>query len=281
VADIDDSPKPAKSPPTAPKALGPKPSVQLGGESLVDRLMPHVKTIGIGIVLTAVFATIVVVIRTMKERTRQDTTEKLEAALSISQRNVEPPTTPVDPANPTKKAPGDDSFPTAKDRAIAALTEIDKSGANVDPGYRAAIELNAGKIDDAITHYRQAGTAAGFDGIVAREGLGIALETKATDEKDPAARQRGLEDALAAFVSEQPDEAGPRRAYALYHQARMLELLGKRDDAKAALTKAKDLAKDETAMAENAARQQDPPSAEAGKFLPDLIERRLAALGGS
>ena len=96
--------------------------------------------------------------------------------------------------------------------------------------------------------------------MLAREGLGLALEMKAVAEKEPAARQKGLEEALAAFQAMQPDDKGPRHAFALYHQGRMLGLLGKRADAKATLEKAKEAGKD---IAE----------------LPELIDERLASLG--
>src|SRR2546430_2409671 len=79
--------------------------------------------------------------------------------------------------------------------------------------YRASLLLQAGKLDDAISEYRKAQGLAGLDGVLAREGLGIALETKATQEKDASARQKGLEDALATFKAMQPDEKGPRAAY--------------------------------------------------------------------
>jgi tetratricopeptide (TPR) repeat protein len=84
---------------------------------------------------------------------------------------------------------------------------------------------------------------------------------KATQEKDATARQKGLEEALATFKSMQPDDKGPRAAYALYHQGRMLALLGKRDEAKAVFEKAKELGKN-TDLAER-------------------VDERLAGLGAS
>jgi tetratricopeptide (TPR) repeat protein len=104
-------------------------------------------------------------------------------------------------------------------------------------------------------------TQTGLDGVLAREGLGLALEAKATAEKDPTARQQALEDSLAAFVAMQPDDKGPGRAYALYHQGRILVQLGKRDEAKAAFQKAKDIGKDKDAD------------------LAELVDERLAMLG--
>src|SRR4029079_7824685 len=112
---------------------------------------------------------------------------------------------------------------------------------------------------DAIAEYKKHTTGNTLDAVLAREGLGIALEMKAEKEKDAAARQKGLEEALAAFQAMQPDEKGPRYAYALYHQGRILALLGKNAEAKEKLEKAKELGKDTK--------------------LPELIDERLASLG--
>ena len=67
------------------------------------------------------------------------------------------------------------------------------------------------------------------------------------------------EEALAAFTAMQPDEKGPRRAYALYHQGRILGLLGKTAEATDAFKKAKELS------------GEGP--------LADQIDERLASLG--
>jgi tetratricopeptide (TPR) repeat protein len=122
--------------------------------------------------------------------------------------------------------------------------------------------MQAGRVDEAIAEYRKNQTGRDLDAVLAREGLGIALETKAAAEKDAATRQKGLEEALSVFQTMQPDEKGPRRAYALYHQGRILALLGKNAEARAAFEKAKDL------------------GGETGP-LADAIEERLASLGAT
>jgi tetratricopeptide (TPR) repeat protein len=76
----------------------------------------------------------------------------------------------------------------------------------------------------------------------AREGLGYAQEALALANEDQAARQAGLETALATFRQIQPSEEGPRREYALYHEARILAALGKREDAAGLLKKAIEIA---------------------------------------
>jgi tetratricopeptide (TPR) repeat protein len=162
---------------------------------------------------------------------------------------------PVPGVTPQKSEP---KFATIKDRADAVLAEMAKQGATGSSAYRASLLLDAGKLDDAIAEYRKGQTVLGLDGVLAREGLGIALETKATAEKDPTARQKLFEESLAAFTAMQPDEAGVRRAYALYHMGRLQLTLGKRDEAKASFEKAKELGE--------------------STDLAELIDRRLASI---
>ena len=90
------------------------------------------------------------------------------------------------------------------------------------------------------------------------------IETKALAQTDATAKQKLLEEALAAFAAMQPKQDGPRRAYALYHQGRLLSpgLLGRPAEAKAMFEQAK------TAGASSSE-------------LAQLIEKRLASLGAS
>jgi tetratricopeptide (TPR) repeat protein len=138
------------------------------------------------------------------------------------------------------------------------LDAMVKTGAHPAPSYRGSMLLEAGKVDEAIAEFRKGQAALDLEGVLAREGLGIALETKALAETDPGARQKLLEESLATFTAMQPDPTGPRRAYALYHQGRIEMTLGKRAEAKASFEKAKELG--------------------ASTDLPELIERRLATL---
>jgi tetratricopeptide (TPR) repeat protein len=252
VADKDDK-KDSKDAPNKP-GFDPKP-VQLGGESLIDRLIPHMKKIAIAIGITAVVLTAVFTVRHFQNRGRQKETAKLAKVLDVADREVRPEGVAPDPKKPA-------TFANHKERAEGILAELNKQGADAAGAvYHASLLVQAGKLDEAITQYRKAQSAKGLDGVLAREGLGIAIETKAHAEKDAAARQKGLEEALAIFQTMQPDESGPRHAYALYHQGRILGLLGKVAEAKSALEKAKTLGKDPE--------------------LPNLIDERLASLGAS
>jgi len=142
------------------------------------------------------------------------------------------------------------------------LSAMDKEGAKGGGVMRAALLVQAGQLDDAVTEYKKHTKGKALDAVLAREGLGIALEMKAEQQKDAAARQKGLEEALAAFQDMQTDDKGPRYAYALYHQGRLLGpmLLNRPAEAKAILEKAKQAA------------------AEDAKLGP-MIEERLASLG--
>lgn len=245
-----------KDPPsaTAKPGFDPKP-VQLGGESLLDRLLPHMKKIVWSLVAISVVVTIVFTIRYFQEKKQEAATGKLQAVLAVSEVPVAQPGEPEDPKATTKP------YPDYKARANAVLDALAK--ANTDaagPTYRGSLLVQAGKLDDAIAEYKKAQGKTGLEGVLAREGLGIAIEEKAEGEKDAAARQKGLEDALATFKSMQPDPQGPRRAFALYHQGRILGMLGKKDEAKAALEEAKTVGK--------------------GTEVVELADQRIASLGG-
>ncbi|HEX4452787.1 MAG TPA: hypothetical protein VH143_18055 [Kofleriaceae bacterium] len=238
----------------------PKP-VSVGGESIVDRLYPHRKKIGLFIATGAVIWAVVAVVIHFKDSGAEKATDKLAAVLDLGDKPVKAPE-PAGSAGSAAPAPTNDSFPDVKTRANALLDALAKQNTTAaGPVYRASLLVQAGKLDDAIAEYKRAQGELGLDGVLAREGLGLAQEQKAEDPKnDAATRQKGLEEALATFVSMQPTETGPRRDFALYHQGRIQVLLGKSADAKALFDKAKELAKNNPELAE-------------------LVEQRLASLG--
>lgn len=240
----------AKPDPSKPREA-PKP-VQLGGESLLDRVLPHIKKIAVATIILAVLISFFFGWKACSRNKESRETEKVTAVLDIAQKPVLPPGMTPDPKIP--------AFASEKERAEKVLAEMaqqdtDKTG----PAFRASMLIDAGKLDEAIDVYRTCDQGKEIENVLCREGLGIALESKAMAEKEPAARQKLLEEALGAFLRMQPAEDGPRRAYALYHQGRMNLVLGKRAEAKALLEKVKEM---------------KPP-----KELADLIERRLGTLG--
>ena len=239
----------------ASKPVEPPKPVHIGGESILDRIRPHLKQIIIGIIALSVVLLVVFTIRWFRERKQIAETEKLGQILDVARAPIRGKDDKPDP-----KAP---SFATVKDRGAAVLDAIAKQGTDAaGPAFRGGQLLDAGKPDEAIAEYRKGVADKGLEGLLSREGLGLAIEAKAAAEKDPAARQKGLEEALAAFVAMQPDEAGPRRAFALYHQGRIQQLLGKRAEAKALFEKAKTANKDD-------------------RELGELLDKRLASLGAA
>jgi hypothetical protein len=248
--------KDAAKPANPAAAAEPPKAVQIGGESLLDRLRPHIKQILIGTVVVAAVAGAVAIVGWVRDNKQIAATDKLDRVLVVADEPVRGKDEKADAKKP--------SFASAKERAEAVLSEMDKEGgAAGGPAYRGGYLLDAGKIDDAIAEYKKGVADKTIQGVLSREGLGLALEAKAAADKDEAARKKGYEDALAAFTTMQPDDNGPRAAFALYHQARMQILLGKRAEAKTLLEKARTVNKD-----------ADPAIAE-------QIEKRLASLGAS
>ncbi len=239
----------------ASKPAEPPKPVHIGGESLLDRLLPHMKQIIIALVVVSAVLVVIFTVRYFKERGQIADTRKLDQILEVAREPIRGKEEKLDPQKP--------SFGDITERGKAVLGEIAKQGTDVaGHAFRAGQLMDAGKIDDAIAEYRQGLADKTIEGVLCREGLGLALEAKAMAEKDNAARQKGLEEALTAFTAMQPDEAGLRRAYALYHQGRIQQLLGKRAEAKALFEKAKAAIKSDHDLA-------------------DLVEKRLAALGAS
>jgi tetratricopeptide (TPR) repeat protein len=237
------------------KPVEPPKPVHIGGETLLDRLLPHMKQIIIAIAVISVVLVVIFTIRWIKERGQIGATRKLDQVLEVAREPLRGKDEKPDPQKP--------SFGDSKERGGAVLGEIAKQGTDAaGHAFRGGQLMDAGKVDDAIAEYRQGVGDKTIEGVLCREGLGLALEAKAIADKDTAGRQKGLEEALAAFTAMQPDEAGMRRAYALYHQGRIQQLLGKRAEARALFEKAK------------AAIKSDHD-------LTDLVEKRLAALGAS
>jgi len=258
VADNDDK-NASDSEDLAKPGFDPKPKT-LGNESIVDRLLPYKKQIGIAILLGFLVWGVIAIVFYMRNRKREKNTAHMAQVLDVASRRVRSADEPAPPTAEGQKP--EPTFASSKERAQAVLDEMQKSGAKFTSAYKASLLVQAGKLDEAIAEYRSAQGVPGLDGVLAREGLGLALEMKAQAEKDASARQKGLEDALAAFQQMQPDDKGARRAYALYHQGRILSLLGKTAEATDAFKKAKDASGE-------------------GGALNDQIDERLASLGAS
>jgi tetratricopeptide (TPR) repeat protein len=228
-----------------------------GIDRVLGALKPHAARLA---VFFGVIAVIVVTYTTWhwwQDRKDAAATEYYARAVIISQRPLKSaaeeegeegaegakdkkrPQVPPDP----RGIPTEFASAQARSRAVlVALEELAAEYGDTEVGRQglllqgeALFEL--GRYDDAAARYREYASGGGPEELVlsAREGIGYALEAKAAAEKDAKARQAGLEQALKAFQDMQPQGEGQRRDEALFHQARILEQLGRKDDARKTL----------------------------------------------
>ena len=225
----DDAPDPSLGPTVTP--------VHIGGDSIVDRLLPHVKKIAVSAIALVVIISVFYTWRWYQHSKEEKATTALVKGLELGDRPVVAEPTPEDT---------DPSFKTYGERAEATAAALAKAGQA--RGAAALFEANqllvAGKLDAALAAFRKLGTGDGDDAVLAREGVGVVLETQAAAAKDAAAKQQLLDQALAAYRAVQPDDKGLRRDYALFHEARVLTAMGKAAEAAAPLTRALELVPD-------------------------------------
>jgi tetratricopeptide (TPR) repeat protein len=225
-----------------------------GMDRILGALKPHAARLvvffGVILVTYAAFATW----HWWQDQKDAAATEYYARALVISQRPVKSaadeedaagekgkkrPQVPPDP----RSIPAEFASVGARSRAVlVALEELAAEYGDTEVGRQGLLLqgealLDLGRHDDAAARYREYASGGGPEELVlsAREGIGYALEAKAVAQKDAKARQAGLEQALKAFQDMQPQGEGQRRDEALYHQARILEQLGRRDDARKTL----------------------------------------------
>lgn len=240
--------------------LGPQvQAVHIGGESILDRIVPHMKKIVVIVVGGTVVLTIFFGVRWWKHRKAEKSTNHLAHALERGQVMVIPGFEP-DPIDPRSKDLPETYGSYAK-RAEDTLAGLKKAGQvrGAAALYEAQLLIQTNKLDEALAIYKRVGAGTSSDAAVAREGVGVVLETKAAVTKDAAEHQRLMDEALAAYRAVQTDDKGPRRDYALYHEGRVLESMQKGPEAIAAFQKALTVVPDTQ--------------------LKPLIEQRLAALG--
>jgi tetratricopeptide (TPR) repeat protein len=246
-----------------------------GVDRLAQVLRPHALRIAVVVGVVAVAVIAYSIWSWQRGRAEADATQAFRRVTEIASRPIVPP-----PEEPDKKA-GDSpkadeaksavptEFKSGAARAQAVLSELEKLDS--DHGsvklaseakiLRAKTLLDLGRYDDAAALYDEYAKSGSVSELqqVAREGIGYALEEKASAAKDPTERQKALEQALEAYANIQTSEKGPARDLALYHQGRVLAMLDRRDEAKA--------------MFEKALAVTDTP-------LKIELESRLSALGG-
>lgn len=219
-------------------SLGPAVTpVHIGGDSILDRLLPHIKKIAAAAVALVVVIVAVFSYRWYQHAKQEKATTKLVKGLELGDRPV------VAEPKPDDDTP---SYKTYAERAEAAAAGVAAAGQARSAAalYEANQLLTAGKLDAALAAFKKVGAGTGDDAVLAREGVGVVLETQAAKTTDAAAKQKLLEEALAAYRAVQPDDKGLRRDFALYHEARVLETMGKPTEAVAPLTKALEVAPD-------------------------------------
>jgi predicted negative regulator of RcsB-dependent stress response len=239
-----------------PAAPGVNPTpVYIGGESLADKIVPHVKKILVMLGVVSLVATVFFTYRWWAHRKAEKATAALVTALDHASWEIEPPPTEPDPTPPDPEAEPPRTYPTHQARAESALGKLRQVSGDQRSGaalLEADLLYEAGQLDQAEAIYRKLSGRGGVEGVVAREGVGFVAEAKGD-----------LDTALEAFRAAQPDEAGPRREYALYHEGRILAQQGKKDEARAAfekaLEKAKEVASDLEATIEVRLTQLDLP----------------------
>lgn len=214
--------------------------------STMDRvtgaLRPHAAKI---LVLVGVIAVVSVGLTTWqwwKAKKAEEATALLAHAVALSQVQV----TDVPPEPNPRLPPDPRDVPTyyksRADRATAVLAVIGELESDYgSSGAAKSANLLAGdallELDrpaEALERYKaflQGGNAPEPLELSAKEGVAYALEAIAMAEKDSEASHAGLGKALAAFEAMQTNEDGFGRDESLFHQARILHELGKRDEA--------------------------------------------------
>ena len=168
-------------------------------------------------------------------KTRRDT--RATSAFGKVVDVVRAPVVKEEPAD-YKPDPDEPHFKTQEDKNQAALAEMERlekdyGGSGVAKEatlIKAGILYDLGRWDDAIAAYKKflASGPTGEPAFVAREGLGYAIEAKglALQDKEPDKAKAIFADALREFERLDPDEKGPHRDMAHYHQARLKGLMG-------------------------------------------------------
>lgn len=212
-------------------------------ERLIRWLKPHALKLGIFFGVTGVIVVSYTTWHWWQNRKDARATALYERAEVISQVPIQADdqgsdkddTLPPDPRGVPRH------YATEKDRAAAEISALDELESNYGSTgvahqgvlLRANALYQLGRYDQAAVAFGDYASSEKSEILrrAAREGKGYALEQKAMAEKDPKARQAGLEQALTAFEAMQPDQSAPGADDALYHQARVLGELGRTQDA--------------------------------------------------
>lgn len=202
----------------------------------------HAAPIAVGIAATGIVLIAGGVWKNFSGKRDVEATKDLTEALEISAQPLlgegESPANESAPENAPDSAANDAAaadkprFRTAKERAAEVIKAIDETQQKSPKVGRAALLVRASalmdleRVDEAVSKYRLfLDEAAQSDPlrVIAYEGLGYALEKKGD-----------LEKARIEFRAMAPAEDSPLRDRALWHEGRLLQKLGKKEDARRA-----------------------------------------------
>src|SRR4051812_11635213 len=119
---------------SAPPGIDPK-AVHVGGESLIDRIVPHIKKIAVMVIVVAVVVSGILVFRWRGEAKKQASTEKLLDTMEVARREVGPEPAPSPLPGKTPPKTPEARFATDKDRADAVLASLNANGANAPASF--------------------------------------------------------------------------------------------------------------------------------------------------
>lgn len=218
-----------------------------GAGKVAEALRPHIWRIAVAVAVVTILVVAYSLYGWWNDKKALAATDLYAEALEIAQREIVPEDLKAleEEADTVVKPV---TYTTSQERAQAALAVLDKlqaeyGGTDVATEARllqAAMLFELGRFDDALAMYDSYADSGASPELkaVAREGIAYVYEAKAMALEDAAARDQALEQALEAFRSVQPEDEGPLRELALYHQGRILQQLGRTDEAAEAFRKA-------------------------------------------
>jgi tetratricopeptide (TPR) repeat protein len=198
-------------------------------DAAISQVKPHVGKILAVVALVALAAIGYASWRWYMGREAGKATFEFAAALNKAEAPIDTP--------PANAEPSDElTFPTARARAEAALVELEsleqKHGSSpvTEKSYllKGSLLYDLARYDDAVTAYDRvlASRPPLAIAYLAHEGKGYAREAQGLASADAAAKKAALDKALASFKDIQTDPEGRFYDVSLYHQGRILALLG-------------------------------------------------------
>ncbi len=244
------------------KPTGDEPDEFVAGVvSTADKLRPHAFKIGILVGLFVIATIGITTYQWMNKRKQKRATDAFASALKLAQAKIED--SAAEKPAPNTSPPDSMAFASRAARADAVIGALSKADALSVPTevVRGNAFMELGRFEEAARSFSAAAKSLPLEAATAaRAAVGYAYEAKAEATKDPATREQILGEALAAFRAIQTDENGVDRDASIFHEARILAVLGKRDEARATYQKLLDNYAD--------------------SLLRDEVEIRLEALGG-